>query len=701
MSGTEPQWVNLLVTDSLGRPLASAPYSLHRGDSCTGATLLETGRLDEGGRLNARWREPGVTLLICYRALFLVRGADHGLTRTRDRLTCLGFDTGAPYRELDAGRVDRALRALHAHAVAAGLASADADPHTVLDAWVAGRIGVGEPAAAAPAPRRRSLLRRWRPALLESAGSPSGSHLHEAFPAAPRTAPFDDGVTRRKVTLAVTPGPAGARPGACRIVVYDWFTGHGPPPRAGNAIDALVDGEQMWAAVADDIMAAKEELCISTWWADPDIELTRPMALARGEPEERQSHRLAARIEALARRDGRTLVLLWNWVGTPIVNHTLRRWAVETGDNVEVLQRAHPRLTGSFHQKTLVMDRAVAYCGGFNLRQNDWDSERHRIDDPRRNPHAAGSHSRRRSLPAYGPRHDVAVRLVGPLVRDVHRNFARYWNSTLHHQRGDLASRFGRVLARLSGIGLDMAPLKTDAAEPGPAGAVVAQLVATDPRRPERDQAIYDVLLRAIHNARKLIYIENQYFRSSRIAEALVCSLRQHPDMELIVVTNAITGLWRLGYGGAYHTAKMQAAIRAVRPSFRLCRLLSCGHVDGQLRYQPIHVHAKVMIVDNEWFTVGSANLNERSIRSESEANVAIEDGTLATELRCRLMAEHLGLRPDDERLADLRRCAALWHGRTRRNAEARARGQLAEGHAHPFEQKPSLRVLRGRAIWF
>jgi len=209
------------------------------------------------------------------------------------------------------------------------------------------------------------------------------------------------------------------------------------------------------------------------------------------------------------------------------------------------------------------------------------------------------------------------------------------------------------------------------------------------------------VLLRAIHNARKLIYLENQYFRSSRIAQALVRALRQHPNMELVVVTNRIQGPWRHAYGGAYHTAKMQQTIRKTRPSFQLYELLSCGLVDQRVCYRPIHVHAKVMIVDNEWLTVGSANLNERSIRSEAEANVAIEDEALATELRCRLMAEHLGLSPTDKRLADLNRCAALWRGLARRNAEARSRGQLADGHAHPFRQKPSLRALRGRAIWF
>jgi phosphatidylserine/phosphatidylglycerophosphate/cardiolipin synthase-like enzyme len=107
------------------------------------------------------------------------------------------------------------------------------------------------------------------------------------------------------------------------------------------------------------------------------------------------------------------------------------------------------------------------------------------------------------------------------------------------------------------------------------------------------------------------------------------------------------------------------------------------------------------MVVDDEWATVGSANLNERSILSETEANVAIEDVDFARALRCRLMAEHLGLAEDDPRLVDQRAAAELWRQLSEDNAAARRRGELARGHAHPFAQQPSWEMLKGRARWF
>ncbi|MBK8715706.1 MAG: hypothetical protein IPN32_13305 [Deltaproteobacteria bacterium] len=62
----------------------------------------------------------------------------------------------------------------------------------------------------------------------------------------------------------------------------------------------------------------------------------------------------------------------------------------------------------------------------------------------------------------------------------------------------------------------------------------------------------------------------------------------------------------------------------------------------------PIDVHAKVMIIDDEWFTVGSANVNDRGFRTEAEINAVVVDAALATDLRRRLMAEHLLLAADD-----------------------------------------------------
>jgi phosphatidylserine/phosphatidylglycerophosphate/cardiolipin synthase-like enzyme len=171
--------------------------------------------------------------------------------------------------------------------------------------------------------------------------------------------------------------------------------------------------------------------------------------------------------------------------------------------------------------------------------------------------------------------------------------------------------------------------------------------------------------------------------------------------MDLVVVTNPVAGPWRLAYGGAYYAARAARTLAALRPGFTLYRLLACGRVGARVRYVAVELHAKVMIVDDQWCTVGSANLNERSIHSEFEANVAIEDARFAQRLRVALMAEHLGLGPDDGRLADMAGAAALWRERAAANAAARRAGTLADGLAHPFEQQPAWRWLRGRARWF
>lgn len=62
-----------------------------------------------------------------------------------------------------------------------------------------------------------------------------------------------------------------------------------------------------------------------------------------------------------------------------------------------------------------------------------------------------------------------------------------------------------------------------------------------------------------------------------------------------------------------------------------------------------LYVHAKVAIVDDEWMTVGSANLNNRGMRDDTEMNVALAHAKLAQGLRILLMAEHLGLCNEDE----------------------------------------------------
>ena len=74
-------------------------------------------------------------------------------------------------------------------------------------------------------------------------------------------------------------------------------------------------------------------------------------------------------------------------------------------------------------------------------------------------------------------------------------------------------------------------------------------------------------------------------------------------------------------------------------------RLLACT-LYQPANAQPVYVHAKVGIVDDEWLTVGSANLNEHSLFNDTELNVVTCDAELARATRLRLWREHL--RRDD-----------------------------------------------------
>jgi phosphatidylserine/phosphatidylglycerophosphate/cardiolipin synthase-like enzyme len=77
----------------------------------------------------------------------------------------------------------------------------------------------------------------------------------------------------------------------------------------------------------------------------------------------------------------------------------------------------------------------------------------------------------------------------------------------------------------------------------------------------------------------------------------------------------------------------------------------------------PVYVHAKVCVVDDQWMTVGSDNLNRRSWTHDSELTCAVvdPDGVLPRSMRTSLWAEHLGLPQDDPRLADVGGAMNLW----------------------------------------
>ncbi len=490
-----------------------------------------------------------------------------------------------------------------------------------------------------------------------------------------------------------------------RIVVYDWFTQHedSPPPRGGNHVEVLVDGEQAWSRVADDLEQATDEVQIATWMCRPDIELRRPLELALTDSPARSRHRLGVMLERLAARDRRVRLLIWGMASTPILDPWMRRWYWRGHDNIDVLQQDHPTLIGSHHQKTMTIDGRVGYCGGMNLKENDWDTTDHHAWEPRRFPHSADAHQRAEAtrhvaLPPFAPRHDLMVRMEGPAVGDLLQNFAQRWQQSLEARRKKLVPRITDALRRR--LGGEPAPsLPTPPTEQPQAGATWVQIVRT---QPGGESGILKAYYRAIYNARRYIYIENQYFRSPDIGRALAQALTANPRLRLVVV------VWPINEGEAsfidpsgYYTAKTLAAIREARPDFELSRLLVVADdAGGDRRWVPIDVHAKIMIIDDVWLTVGSANINDRGFKTEGEINAVVLDEQLAKDLRKRLMAEHLGIAKEDPRLDTVDEAFDLWDRHGRENPERRSSERDPVSRVHYFVQdaldRPPFRVGSG-----
>jgi uncharacterized membrane protein YdjX (TVP38/TMEM64 family) len=177
-------------------------------------------------------------------------------------------------------------------------------------------------------------------------------------------------------------------------------------------------------------------------------------------------------------------------------------------------------------------------------------------------------------------------------------------------------------------------------------------LARTLPEFAERP-AVHEVellYLEAIRSAQKWIYIENQYLTSDRIADALCASLRSQQGPEIVIVGPKRASGWLEQKTMDLLRSRIASRLRDADASNRL--RLYHPHVPG-LDESGLNVHAKLMIVDERFARVGSANLSNRSMGLDSECDLAVDAGLqpesrpLVTALLHELLAEHLDCTPD------------------------------------------------------
>ena len=129
-----------------------------------------------------------------------------------------------------------------------------------------------------------------------------------------------------------------------------------------------------------------------------------------------------------------------------------------------------------------------------------------------------------------------------------------------------------------------------------------------------------------------------------------------------------------------------------------VARLRTSGaDADHNMAYREIDIHSKLMIIDDVFITVGSANLNQRSMSVDSEINIAATGQLYAADLRQRVFALHSGgdvaYSGDPKDLPDVFK---LWTKTMNDNLSKMRKGQPMTGFLLPFEDHRSTTTLYG-----
>ena len=299
---------------------------------------------------------------------------------------------------------------------------------------------------------------------------------------------------------------------------------------------------------------------------------------------------VAQALERAAQRGVQTCVVV-DGVGTPVVPVEWQQRLAQAGvqwqtfEPVAPLGLLVPSRWRRLHRKLCMVDGAVAFCGGINVLDDFFDHDE--------------------TTALRQPRLDFAVRLSGPLVADVRLTMRQLWwrNQAVRDWRD---SKLSAAVEALKEGGTDRQRPTTGR----------SRLVLRDNlRHRTRIERHY---LHALGRARNEVWIANAYFYpGARLRRALLAAAHRGVRITILV------------QGHYDHVVPYRAARHLYGP------LLAAGvHIH---EYHASFMHAKVAVIDAQWVTVGSSNLDPLSLLLAREANVVARDPELARVLKLRL----------------------------------------------------------------
>jgi phosphatidylserine/phosphatidylglycerophosphate/cardiolipin synthase-like enzyme/uncharacterized membrane protein YdjX (TVP38/TMEM64 family) len=407
---------------------------------------------------------------------------------------------------------------------------------------------------------------------------------------------------------------------------------------------AVQDAAEYFRLVRQAILEAEQSVFIVGWDILAALDLIPDPSVVAGPALDAPSRLDELLAFAVRRRpDLRCYILIWDYAALyTLERDPLARWRLGSRHVRQVrfgFDDHHP-VGGSHHQKIVIVDDALAFCGGIDLTGHRWDTTAHRLEEPART-NAIGT--------AYGPYHEVQAMMSGPAAAALGALVRERWRALGEEPR---PSRAAAPAERWPAeIAADLADVDVAIARTAPASERSGEVR-------ECERLFFD----SIAAARHTIYLESQYFTHEGVGQALAERLRERDGPEVIVVVPRQCEGWleRQKMG-----ALREQVCRQLVDADRHGRLRLVYPAASQPRDVPTFVHSKVTIVDDRFVRIGSANVSRRSMGVDTECDVAVEVAAEARQragirrIRARLLGEHLGL--SDRTVArELRRLGSI-----------------------------------------
>ncbi|MBT1073420.1 phospholipase D-like domain-containing protein [Pelotalea chapellei] len=394
----------------------------------------------------------------------------------------------------------------------------------------------------------------------------------------------------------------------------------------------IVDARDYYRAIYHAACAAERYLLFTGWQFDTEVSLLRGKDAEKAAGDVRFLHFLEQL--CLSKPDLEIYILAWDF---SMIFSMEREWFQDIIFNWTTSERIHFRFDNrhavgaTHHQKLVVIDGMLAFVGGMDICADRWDDRRHLFENPER----ADTNG------PFDSYHDIQSFHTGPVVDTLVEIFKQRW---INSGAEPLSLEQGN-----GPIPLDMEQLIPLSARQ--VGISRTQALTFNPQQ-NHILEIRNLFIKAVLSAEHFIYLENQYFSSQAVYNALIERMNdpERPRLQIVMILPSQFPLTEKLFIGRTQMKMMRSLQQVAVDSGHKLGVYSTACMKEGVR-QMTFIHSKLMVVDDRFLSLGSANITNRSMGLDTELNVSWEAEPGQDELvksitrvRTSLLAEHAGL---------------------------------------------------------